>query len=159
MTLGTEEEARLIYRRRRNGRGPLPRGWKKLGEGASRSAYLSPLGVVYKINKPHLDEDYNLSEVFNFKRFKSSKKRLPTGWRIAKINLYSFKHEGDTINVVAMQYIQGRHEVLCSYEQEESFYKNSGALRAWKVLELNDVHEGNFVITPEGTKVIIDLGE
>jgi hypothetical protein len=49
MKIGNIEDAKLIYRRRRTGYGPLPKGWKKLGMGAYRTAYLSPDDIVYKL--------------------------------------------------------------------------------------------------------------
>jgi len=161
MKLGNKEDAQLIYRRRKSGGGPLPKGWKKLGEGAYRCAYLSPEGVVYKINRTTWDGDHNFIEEMNFRRIRSSKVKIPSTWRIAKTKLYTFKNKSDdVVHVVAMEYVKGSHkEGLATVEQEEAFFQKSGALAAWEALGLDDLHEGNFVITPKGKKVIIDLGE
>jgi hypothetical protein len=160
MKLGNKEDAQLIYRRRRSGNGPLPKGWKKLGEGAYRSTYLSPEGVVYKVNGSTYDGDHNFIEAMNFRRIRSSKVKVPRTWRVAKTKLYTFDHDDDKVNVVAMEYVKGEHKSgLCTSEQEEKYFEECGAIAAWDALGLDDLHEGNFVITPKGTKVIIDLGE
>jgi len=157
MKLGCKEDAELIYRRRRTSRGPLPKGWKKLGEGTYRSTYLSPAGVVYKVAHPW-EQDTNIPEYNNYLRIRNGKIRLPKGWAIAPAHLYSFPFKDETVNVVAMKYIEGKHEMGMTYDQSEAWFEKIGADRVFEKLNLYDLHEGNFVVTPEGKYVIIDLG-
>lgn len=157
MNLGNKNDAELIYRRRKTGMGPLPKGWKKLGAGAYRTSYLSPDKVVYKVAHPW-ENDTNVLEFSNYRRIRSSKVRLPKGWSIAPTQMYSFTFDGETVNIIAMQYIEGNHRFGLTDYQADAWLDKIGAYRAFDKCDLYDTHEGNFVITPTGKKVIIDLG-
>lgn len=157
MNLGNKNDAELIYRRRKTGAGPLPKGWKKLGEGSYRTSYLSPDRVVYKVCHPW-EHDTNILEFENYRRIRKSKTRLPRGWAVAPTQLYSFTFGGESVNVIAMQYVEGEHKTGLTYDQSEVWLENVGAMHAFNKCDLWDIHEENFVITPEGKKVIIDLG-
>jgi hypothetical protein len=163
MSLGCKQDAKLIYRRRKTGYGPLPKGWKKLGAGAYRTSYLSPDQVVYKVC--HQDEydsgDHwsNLCEFNVFKRCRISKARLPRGWRIAKTKLYSFDCDDGQVHIIAMEYVEGKHLEIGPDDDDEIIFSKIGATKAYEVIGLYDLHEGNFVVTPDGKNVIIDLGE
>lgn len=159
MKIGTLEHAKLIYRRRRRGFGPLPRGWKKVGEGTYRTCYLSPDGVVYKLDKKSAcDPNSNRGEFENYKAFRKTK--LPKGWRIAPTYMHSFDDDGE-VCVVAMKYVEGRHEKVdkMSLQQVDLHWEANQAWDAFDALGLMDLHEENYLVTPRGTKVIIDLGE
>lgn len=159
MKLGSEDDAKLIYRRRKSGLGPMPKNWRMLGQGAYRTSYLSPDKVVYKICHYEEDQFCDMNEVeYNvFRRIRTSKVRLPRGWRVAKTHLYTFDDQGEKISIVAMEYIEGTHPDV-GYDYE-AFFDSIGATKAYKLLDLEDLHEGNFLVTPKGNKVIIDLGE
>lgn len=162
MKLGNKNDAMLIYRRRRSGAGPLPKGWKSLGHGAYRTCYLSPDGVVYKVAHAGQHE-YNLFEFHNFKNIRSKRIRLPSGWRVPKVKLYSFKDDNDLVHVVAMQYVEGKH-LRCpdnvDWDQFDSMLqKEYGAVKAFGKCGLWDFHEGNFMVAHSGKRYIIDLGE
>lgn len=159
MRLGNKKDAELIYRRRRSGAGPLPKGWRKLGAGAYRTSYLSPDGVVYKVCHPEEGDEWNSYEFRNFIRIRKDKTRLPKGWRVAPAKLYSFNHDESEAHVVAMEYVEGEHMKISEDDDWEEKLDGSGATRAFRACNIWDVHEGNFVITRDGKKVIIDLGE
>lgn len=158
MRLGNKEDAKLIYRRRRSGRGPLPKGWKKLGAGAYRTSYLSPDRVVYKVC--HYDEGHrwNEREFRNYSRLRSSKVKLPSGWKLAPTKIYKFMDDNEEVHIVAMKYVEGKHDWK-SPEADEAWFDKIGASEAFAACGMYDMHEGNFLITPQGQKVIIDLGE
>jgi hypothetical protein len=152
MKLGSREEAELIYRRRKSGLGPLPKGWSKVGEGAYRSSYLSPGRVVYKICH---DYDYDCNDREYNAYIRSHTINLPKDWGVAPTILYKL----DEVSVIAMKYIEGVKLKIKPNEDDEAILESVDAFNAFSALGLYDVHEGNFIITPKGKKIIIDLGE
>lgn len=154
MKIGSLSDAKLIHRRRKSGKGPLPKGWKLLGAGTYRKAYLSPDGTVYKVDVGGFDNSTNYHEFLNYSNI--NKRKLPKGWSIAPTKLYSF----DDVNIIAMKYIEGYHEDIDDWPVDEIYkhFSDNRASAAFKVCNIMDLHEGNYVVTPRGTKVIIDLG-
>lgn len=69
---------------------PVLAGWQVLGTGCSRTAYLSPKGVVYKVNRDLSDGEYksnsNYAEMHNIVRIKGGV--LPKGWAVPDATLY-----------------------------------------------------------------------
>lgn len=154
MKIGNKKDAELIYRRRRTGAGPLPRGWRKLGAGAYRTSYLSPDKVVYKICHPEEGDEWNNFEFNNYARIRRDKTRLPRGWRVAPVKLYAVAGA----SIIAMKYIEGAHLKINADVWEDEIEK-TGANQAFRSCNIWDVHEENFIVTSDGKKVIIDLGE
>lgn len=84
----------------------LPPGWRLLATGSTRTVYLGPDGVVYKVENGSMDsEDANRTEFETFETMRSTS--LPPGWRLAPSNLYVV----DDKPILAMEHIQGTHEV------------------------------------------------
>lgn len=156
MKLGNRQDAELIYRRRKTGAGPLPKGWKKLGAGAYRTSYLSPDKVVYKVCHSEEGHEWNTFEFNNFVKIRREKTRLPRGWRVAPVKLY---HIDDGVGIIAMKYVDGTHIVIPDDDDWDELLEQSGANKAFHACGMWDVHEGNFLVTRDGKKVIIDLGE
>ena len=167
MDLGTLEEAQLIYRRRKSGAGPLPAGWRKLGEGISRQAYLSPTGTVYKIMGRQ--DNSNENEYLSCQKIKEGVKNnmtpLPKPWRVAECKLYKWDGlvkkprdyftydwtEGE-VCVIAMEYIDGQHA------PDNDYWSDQGDV-VFSHLGSGDGHVANWVMSNKGEYVIIDLGE
>lgn len=158
MKLGNKEDAKLIYRRRRTGRGPLPKGWKKLGAGAYRTSYLSPDRVVYKVCHEDEGHHWNALEFANYRALRAERVKLPRGWRVAPTKVYKFLDGCEEVFIIAMKYIEGKHD-WDSPETDDEWFDKIGASEAFSACKMYDMHEGNFLITPKGQKVIIDLGE
>lgn len=157
MKLGNRKDAELIYRRRKSGAGPLPKGWKKLGEGAYRATYLSPDKIVYKIchDGQHI---WNVEEFENYVKYRRTNPRLPSGWRVAPAKLHNITHQGEEVSIIAMKYVQGTHHKDIP-DDWEAWCIEIGATGAFQACGIYDAHEGNFIVTPDGKNVIIDLGE
>lgn len=157
VTVGSTQEARLIFRRRYDA---LPKGWKRLGNGAYRTAYLSPSNVVYKICHENCDDhSWNVNEYKAYQRYRTSKAQLPQDWEVAETNMLTFRDDSGDVHIIAMEYIEGEHPEIDSNVDYDEFFDNTDASTAFRMLNLWDVHEGNFIVTPAGKKVIIDLGE
>lgn len=160
--VGNMQDAQKIYKRRRSykgidvdghvGGGPLPAGWKKIGEGSFRSCYLSPDGVVYKVCYDYFTIDNgpneNDNEYLNWYRIKSQKKRVP-GWKIPDVSIYSWFEGNKHISVVAMEYVQGTHEIFDDDEE---------CAGDWGMSEfgIEDRHEGNYIVSGK-TRYLVDL--
>lgn len=167
-SLGTEEEAREIFEALgdRFLTAPdtdTPAGWKHLGSGGTRMAFLSPSGVVYKLEFDADDYD-NVLEHNNFRKIKG---KLPKGWRVPKSHLHVFlanmtKWDYNTrnkvtktcyVSVLACEYIEG---------QLVGGWRNRATDTDKEVFQsvgLYDWHGANAVRTTNGTTYIIDAGE
>lgn len=157
---GNETEARFIRDWRdlylRAGRTtheiPVPEDWKKLGSGCYRTAYLSPSGVVYKVQHRKTSWQTNVGEAEKIRSLMFRK--LPKGCRLPRFALYDLGTEG----VLAME----KFDKLLN---EFAFYSFDGS-RYWglreelmQALNLWDLHGANVAIDKEGLVVPIDLGE
>lgn len=162
-TIGNVDDAQFILDWcKENGTGrfnKLPDGWARLGSGISRTVYLSPDGVAYKVGDAYANEaDHMLSEVFR-------RKPIPKGWDIPVAHYFEELTVNDTeLTVLAMEYVKGFHRPPC----DDVYYKGCQHTDcvdvdrqiAHKAFSLSDFHEGNYVIRDsDGAKVIIDFGE
>lgn len=141
-----------------------PDGWSYVGDGSSRIAYLSPSGVVYKVQR-FADDEFNADEHVNFAYIRQSGK-LPDGWRIPDSSLYQFtaivmtmdyqRREpvpslGD-VKVIALEFIEG---VPIGYQD---YAIRREMLEGMEKVGLIDGARGNTLLTSEGF-CIVDAGE
>lgn len=96
-------------------RGALPEGWKYLGSGAYRSAYLSPTGVVYKRMHEFGSQDNNRNEEQRYREHKDSVK----GFRLAACRYFKSN------KILAMEYVKDdRSECKKSMEAMSRYMSN-----------------------------------
>ncbi len=141
--IGTQAEAELIYRRRKTGWGPTPKGWKKIGQGSYRDVYLAPSGVVYKLEKVNYFTEANVKEFENYRRIKSKRVR---GWKVPKTQLFMV----DSNPVIAMEFVDGeKHKDDCEcFEHVDEYFAKIG---------LADSHCGQYVTHTSGKRYIVDM--
>ena len=131
-----------------------PAGWKYLGSGCYRSAYLSPDNVVYKIQytpgvycgQPNIGE---------YRRWWDLRLRYrePEGVRWPLMNCFRFEG-GDDVN--AMDYV-GK-TLSQYYGPDRDKYVSAARLCSWN-LGLSDMHHGNLAVDEERKLIVpIDLG-
>src|SRR6185312_13993029 len=101
---GVIEEAMKVMKFSRH---KVDDGWKYLGCGSYRHAYLSPTGVVYKRMKyGGYDDDMNRNEFKNIQKYKSIK---ITGWDVPDASLFAVESE----DIIAMEFIEGVDDNDC----------------------------------------------
>jgi hypothetical protein len=138
--IGNAQDASIALTQRSN----RPKdGWKLLGEGCSRSAFLSPAGIVYKICH-YSDDVANHAEIKNYKMLKSCTLKY---CRIAETTMY----EVDARAVIAMEYIHINDIYSCS---EEDLFSIKHEL--YVIAKIYDIHEENVGIDSDGTFVVFD---
>lgn len=175
--LGNSQDARLIYswvhESKKDpyamGRGSqgAPEGWKFLGYGSFRSAWLSPDGVVYKVEHyyptyggPDFTSD-NSKEYRNWLLWR--KCELPARVRLPEVTLY----ENGGKPVIAMECVRG--DVLRKWRGVDIYNPNSWST-AFKFYQklmhaaedaldgMSDMHDENCMVDDEtGELVIVDL--
>jgi len=137
-----------------------PRGFKFLGAGWSRNAFLGPDGFVYKKPKQYDGEGgtikygiaCNKSEAERFRVMSDSLKEA--GYdkvRLAKCRLFK------SVNVLAMEYVQGIKEDWNWTEMNK--LNQSHGINGLYRLGLDDLHTGNAFLDSNGVLVIIDYAE
>jgi hypothetical protein len=129
----------------------VPEGWTKLGAGSSRTAFLGPDGLVYKVSEY---EDYfqNRNEgkvVWTWRK----RADLPS-WAIVPR-----AHFDEDSGVLVMEYHEGSQPNCshygCSCGQEVCWVKR---LRELAQLGWCDMQTANAVLAEDGRVVLIDLG-
>lgn len=164
----------------------MPEGWKRLGSGCYRTAYLSPRGVVYKVNARRYDgeeyDGYNHAEFRNIITIKSTR-TVPEMWRIPDATLYrmpEMQHTDDYRGrkfrgndyVIAMPLIDTEVPLNTCYSWDDEPCKcadEPGNIRvggvctrklfreASKALHLSDLHTNNVFPQADGTLVVVDV--
>lgn len=131
----------------------LPEGWERLGSGCYRVAYLSPSGVVYKV-QGHYDKDgdqrwqSNFSEVRNLRRHQL--KRFPKGCRLPRWNSFEFP---DGKIVVAMEKFD---RLLSSLSWREREATREAMSRMLNVVDgIHDTHNANIAYDEKTNEVVI----
>jgi hypothetical protein len=127
-----------------------PEGWRKLGTGSSRTAFLAPDGLVYKIT----DRDDTYQNHHEVKAVWAWRKRdLPDWCIIPRAYL-----DPDT-EVLVMEYHEGT-QPKCDRRGCECGLAVCWTSRLTELVKLGwaDRQCANAVLTPEGNVVIIDLG-
>lgn len=146
-----------------------PEGWKYLGSGGSRAAYLSPTGICYKVCHEYPPEDESLNDVEhkNFERI-AREGKLPPKWRVPKSHLHVFegtvrrwdyhmrerKTKPVRIAILACEYVPG--EVLSYTADRET---RVAVEKAFFAVGLSDTGGANAVRQGDGTHYIIDAAE
>lgn len=147
MRIGSLKNARLIaeFRADVSFGERAPDGWKHLGSGWSRYAFLAPDGVVYKVgyNYVNRDERHNISLLSKIEH-PTIKVPACTTWTIK--NVPSKRSREDFTLVNAMEFIEGK-------------MGHPGNDDIWKIFGVEDGFGGNFIQTNTGLTYLIDLGE
>jgi hypothetical protein len=130
-----------------------PEGWKRLGRGVSRIAFLSPEGVAYKVDR-YPDDGYsqtNEREAANLRKFYLRK--MPKGCRLPRFSYYPLDRNG----VMAMEAFTTL--LRDRYKQGDDRDLRLTATRLGKALNSWDMHDQNIAVE-EGTDTLvpIDLG-
>jgi len=130
-----------------------PDGWKYLGQGCYRAAYLSPDGVVYKVQNHPNSGQSNIAEYRRWWALRLTH-RMPEGSRFPALSFFSVDGVLDGVN--AMEYLE---KTLNRYRGDE-YYKYSDILHVVACqLDLWDMHHGNAAVDEKnGLIVPIDLG-
>lgn len=142
--LGTQEEANIAasfgYASETQAEQRMADGWHWLGYGFSRTGYLSPSKVVYKVS-------FNGGEQYNEQEL-NALAQLPDP---LDARIYVPKAQLWTPTVMAMEYIDGR---------PVNGYALSDDLRNYlvKTLDIVDCHEGNLRLLKDGRVAVIDWG-
>ena len=131
-----------------------PDGWKLLGSGCYRVAYLSPDGVVYKVQMfPGMDSGQtNIEEYQTWWKLRL-RHHEPEGFRWPLMNHFEFDGHDD---VNAMDYVG---ETLSKYSgPDRQRYVNAAKACSWD-LGLSDMHHGNIAVDEKRKLIVpIDLG-
>lgn len=160
-SIGNEHDAQTIYywvRGHENRYGKpscveqesAPYGWEFVGSGSFRSVWLSPEGVVYKVEHGYEYDYQSEEEINNLKRV--WERGAPQGCRLPKFDKYIV----DDRFVVAMELIKG--VLLYEYggpEREELYGILSDVEND---LSLNDMHDENALVDEDGYLVPVDFG-
>lgn len=136
-----------------------PEGWEWIGEGSSREAFLSPAGIVYKVDV--FRNSGNLDEYENYLRVK----KMPPlkGWEIPEMFLY--KLDDNAGEVMAVEYVEGVPDDGCDsingFACDCSSRNDQCVSYLWQVAgkywDLFDLYEGNIILRDDGIRVLIDL--
>lgn len=152
----------------------LPKGWKFLGKGSYRWAFLAPDGVVYKVDRKRQSDAGNDGEARNFTRI-TAKGRMPAQVYIPAWTLYEF---GDDRYVMAMEKVETRFSFTYCDEYGDDCNCDMLALRdvfadmlaqyngCWTqwldsvggACGLYDLHEENIFPQADGRVALIDGG-
>lgn len=161
--IGNETEARFIhewYRAWQNREdrwgnpGPLaPEGWKRLGSGCYRIAFLAPSGTVYKVQGSPSSFQSNVSEAYTLRRYMFQK--LPKGCRFPRYQLFMVK-EGE--GVMAMERMTSLLREYSQHREEHRRVRNLKRDLAEALHDLWDLHDDNVGVAEDGAVVPIDLG-
>ncbi|WNN94817.1 hypothetical protein SEA_PHREDRICK_264 [Streptomyces phage Phredrick] len=144
----------------------LPEGWKFLAAGVSRRAYLSPSGVVYKVQRnPESDYQGNKGEHETAERVRKSGD--VRGAYIPRTSLY--KVPGSW--VIALEYMNGirgdEHWEMYCYPGERCRCAFPGYVRCASAIKrelqnklgLSDLHNENVLWVPsQRVWAVVDLG-
>lgn len=166
MTLGSTENAREALRLNRRSwikSKDYPNGWKKLGSGGTRNAYLGPDGVVYKVQHNSMDK-CNVDEAAASRRLRDNKRLAAQGVFVPKAR--TWRVEGE--HIIAMEYIDGKPSrcSMGSWNNEKCNCRTFGTPRIcfgvlYEMLEqwgFNDCFYSNVFHTPDNKIWLIDLG-
>ena len=125
-------------------------GWSYLGSGVSRSAYLSPSGVVYKVG----DDICNEAEFYAAQMLQDKLRACsPRMARAIKVLHFPKVRYFEKLNILAMEYIEETHD---DYIDGPSFYEAEDV--ACELGMGEDFHRGNVCRMADGRWGLIDLG-
>lgn len=166
MTIGNATDAQFIFNAMCRGGRRAPKGWKHVGSGGTRSCFLSPDGVVYKIEGLHSNS--NEREVKAAVRYRKNKQLAEQDVFIPETTGWNVKDGSLTATVVAMEYIDdGGVTVQCNAEYgDDCNCRKWGTPRVcygWLLnyisdVGLEDMFWGNVKAGKDGKFYVIDLG-
>lgn len=131
-----------------------PVGWERLGSGCYRAAFLSPTGVVYKVqhNYDHSSQS-NAGEAETLRRYWLT--RMPKGCRLPRWSLY----ELDGKEVMAMERFTKLLNEFSLFSAEGSKYWSLRSALENVISDQWDFHGGNLAVDEEAELLVpIDLG-
>lgn len=154
--IGCVEDAELIHEYSIDGL--LPLDWTIAGEGSARIAYVSPDGIVYKVEIS--PEGSNSHEFLNINRIRKGEKLK--GWDVPEASLYVLDFD---VSVIAMEFVSGVPDIECDaasiFADECTCGQKPCIAYVWDVARefwgIHDLHLDNIKVRPDGVRVIIDL--
>lgn len=158
--IGNAEEAQFISDWYRNSKcvcvTGAPEGWKYLGSGSYRTAYLSPSGVVYKVQQdPGCSYQSNRGEWDTYRRLYYTCK-MPKHSRLPKMGFFPM---GSTVGVIAAEFIPKEctwYRVLKNDKGEE--YMFSDVVRAVRdATRIGDLYGENVRLDANNMVVPTDI--
>jgi hypothetical protein len=174
--IGSHAAARFIFDYA-NGPGiygnDAPEGWKYLGAGCNRAAYLAPDGFVYKVGN---SED-NRQDSFNSRTYRRNRALRALGINIPRANLYRMPNDptwGWHRWVVAMEFVDQHESKVfhcskwmghswadegCTCEPVGRMCWDDVRIAIQKITGWSDLHDGNVIFDQDERIWIIDLGE
>lgn len=131
-----------------------PEGWKRLGKGCFRIAYLSPDGVVYKVERHYGDgwSQSNRGEDKNLRRYRFTK--MPEGCRLPRWQYFELDGKG----VMAMERFDKLLRQFSRYEGGNGKYYAALSRLSRLMIDIGDFHDANLAVDPNGLLVPIDMG-
>ncbi len=123
MTIGNLEDARKIYYFHESHNYKVPPGWSEIGSGGTRTAYLSPDNVVYKVGSSYI----NVREAKASRKFRAQKHWeshdivIPRAraWRIAGEREVEYGRN-HVVYVLAMEYVEPQDMAYCKAQYGET---------------------------------------
>lgn len=165
--IGNEKDALFIHNWHHGQRlwpgslGAHPEGWKYLGSGAFRAAYLSPEGVVYKVQ---IDRWYSIqsnhSEYETWKRLYFGCK-MPKYSRLPKLSYYPVP-EMRNLGVIAIEQFHTAPPRWGRVEGAEGEYWDDVLRRVSRTCRVDDLrlNGGNVFLDEENNLLVpTDLGD
>lgn len=132
-----------------------PEGWKRLGKGCYRIAYLSPDGVVYKVEHDYGGAGWpqsNRGEDKNLRRYRFTK--MPEGCRLPRWQYFELDGKG----VMAMEKFDTLLWQFGRYEEGNGKYYVALRRLSLLMIDIGDFHAANLAVDPNGLLVPIDMG-
>ena len=160
--LGRREHAQTIYDFHVSGKRKPPDGFRHIGSGGTRSAYLGPDGVVYKVG----DSWCNQNEANSSQWLRRRKSLKDQEIHIAETRAIYLPDEKEVVN--AQQYVEALGpKVYCrSIYNRKCNCRKFGTPRicfglVYEILEdhgIEDMYYGNIIYAIDKKFYIIDLG-
>lgn len=144
----------------------VPEGWKYLGMGGTRSVYLSPSGVAYKVCHEYSDDEPNANEVehYNFDVIRKYHS-LPGKWRVPVSHIHQFEGQYKRYNYKTFKAepVVARITILaCEYVKGQTFTWDDDAEDMHVVFArvgLFDTVRSNAMKSDNGDRYIVDAAE
>lgn len=151
--LGNETDARFIrdWYLHKGCYLDAPKGWTRLGSGCYRTAFLSPDGVVYKVQQNYAySYQTNKGEVEVIRRYWLRK--LPRGCRFPRYQFFELDGKG----VTAMERLPKLLKDFSRYEENSPWTLLDRLQEA--LVDVYDLHGANIGVDEVGMLVPIDMG-
>jgi hypothetical protein len=170
LTLGSPKNAKEIFEFYHSTKDDeaVPSGWEFIGSGVTRSAYLGPDGIVYKV--AHSWPVWNITEAKWMKLLRNAPDLVPLGVTTPHTTLWKTRQiNKEQHNVLAMDYIAKTQEVECAYDHFDTLPKRcnckpEGRMCFGLLLQhlyesgIEDMFPENVHYAADGKFYLIDLG-